>query len=101
MGPKAPEYIKGESMVGLSWGGVKQYLKTGWKAKDGGDWRQIGGEFLFVKQGEGWVCEWAHRMRNTRDHAEIGELKEVLGMGKEEVGETEVEKKVAKEADTA
>jgi hypothetical protein len=81
MGPKAPEYIKGSSMMGLSWGGVKQYLKTGWKAKDGGDWRQIGGEFLFVGKENGLVCQWAHRMRNTRDHAEIGELKGVLGMG--------------------
>lgn len=66
-----------------------QTIRTGWKARGGGDWMQVGGEFLFVKLNrvkgseEGgfvWSCEWAHRMRTTRDHAEIGELRGLLGM---------------------
>lgn len=71
-----------------------QTIKTGWKARGGGDWSQVGGEFLFVKSGkeegdEEWRCEWAHRMRTTRDHAEIDELKQLLGM---DIGETGEEK---------
>jgi hypothetical protein len=90
LGPKKPDYLGKEGMWGLSWGGAKQILRTGWKARAGGDWSQIGGEFLFVKRGgEGkglWEVEWAHRMRNTRDHAEVVELKGVLGMPVEEEG---------------
>lgn len=42
----------------------------------GGAPRQVGGEFLF----EGGKVLWCHRMRNTRDHAEIPELKQHLGL---------------------
>ncbi|TID12996.1 Clavaminate synthase-like protein [Venturia nashicola] len=82
---KEPGYLKGKTMWGLSFGGVMQTIKTGWKARGGGDWMQVGGEFLFVKDAKegatgGWNCEWAHRMRTTRDHAEVEELKELLGM---------------------
>ncbi|QDS76148.1 hypothetical protein FKW77_007375 [Venturia effusa] len=83
---KEPEYLKGKNMWGLSLGGMMQTIKTGWKARGGGDWMQIGGEFLFVKGGDEdakWGCEWAHRMRTTRDHAEIAELKGLLGMERE------------------
>ena len=87
---------------------VKQ-MKGG-KALKGGDYQQVGGEFLFEplegcvdtpspltspadereKQlgfggldgqvGEEKRVTWCHRMRNTRDHAEIPELREVLGL---------------------
>lgn len=61
-----------------------QTIRTGWKARGGGDWMQVGGEFLFVREketgDEEWRCEWAHRMRTTRDHAEVGELKKLLGI---------------------
>lgn len=46
----------------------------------GGDSWQVGGEFLFVKKGENWEVEWCHRMKTTRDHTEMGELKKVLGV---------------------
>lgn len=77
----------------------------------GGDYTQVGGEFLFeptsvgtplvtpspggatdeskqlgmqgmlgTEEAEEKVVTWCHRMRNTRDHAEIPELREVLGL---------------------
>ena len=50
----------------------------------GGAPRQVGGEFLF----EGGKVTWCKRMRNTRDHAEIPEVKQHLGLtkGNEENG---------------
>jgi hypothetical protein len=75
-----------------------------------GDMAQVGGEFLFepvnentpmsspltemdkqlgngntngalsTGEGEEKRVTWCHRMRNTRDHAEIPELREVLGL---------------------
>lgn len=68
-------------MWGLSLDGMIQTIKTGWKAKEGGDWKQIGGEFLFIEKDGHWHCEWAHRMKNTRDHAEVSELRHILGLG--------------------
>jgi len=41
-----------------------------------GDYKQNGGEYLF-EDGE---LKWCHRMKTTSDHAEIKELKEVLGL---------------------
>lgn len=46
----------------------------------GGDFRQVGGEFLF----ENGKVTWCHRMRNTRDHAEIPDLRKHLGLDGEE-----------------
>ncbi len=42
----------------------------------GGAPRQVGGEFMF----EGGKVTWCKRMRNTRDHAEIPEIKQHLGL---------------------
>jgi hypothetical protein len=67
----------------------------------GGDYQQVGGEFLFEPMGELLASPitspaeendrqlgaeeekrvtWCHRMKNTRDHVEIPELREVLGL---------------------
>lgn len=98
-------------------------MLKGGKAFQGGDYQQVGGEFLFEPTvistpvhspdggpGDGEEKQlgangntdgylqaasrhtgeeekrvtWCHRMRNTRDHAEIPELREVLGLGHEE-----------------
>jgi len=88
-------------------------LKGG-KAFQAGDMHQVGGEFLFEPlnlatpicspsdepqdkqlggfsggnlgfEGEEKRVTWCHRMRNTRDHAEIPELREVLGLDGEGV----------------
>ncbi|KIW03574.1 uncharacterized protein PV09_05329 [Verruconis gallopava] len=78
MGKDAPEYVEGKSMLKLSWDGFVNVLKQPQNAFKMGDWSQIGGEFLFIKDEEEWRCTWAHRMRTTRDHAEVRELKKVL-----------------------
>ena len=46
----------------------------------GGDFWQVGGEFLFGSDG---TVRWCHRMRNTRDHAELDQLRKELQMSGE------------------
>jgi hypothetical protein len=72
---KKPEYIQTNLFV-ASVQSVVQGLKSGNKALQGGDFKQVGGEFLF-EDGE---PVWVHRMRNTRDHCEVQTLRKVLGM---------------------
>ena len=97
-------------------------MLKGGMAFQGGDYQQVGGEFLFEPVERGTpICSpaddrndenkqlgaaaaanagngsgggageeekritWCHRMRNTRDHAEIPELREILGLGGEGV----------------
>jgi hypothetical protein len=82
MGKEPPEYIEGKSMLKLSWDGFVNVMRQPQNAFKMGDWSQIGGEFLFVRGEESgeWDCVWAHRMRTTRDHAEVRELKGQLGI---------------------
>jgi len=49
-------------------------LKAGTKIFSGGDYSLNGGEWVFEDGG----VVWGHRMRNTRDHAEVDVLREVL-----------------------
>jgi hypothetical protein len=110
LGKKRPEYAR-KGLVSILAGSIVQELKglVNGKALKGGDYRQVGGEFLFepirdisssplpppspadgqfaTPNGEGdsyfeeeKKVSWCHRMRNTRDHAEIPELREVLGL---------------------
>lgn len=74
---KKPGYIQSNLFV-TSVQSIVQSLKTGSNALKGGDFKQVGGEFLF----EDGKCVWAHRMRHTRDHAEITQVKELLGLEK-------------------
>jgi hypothetical protein len=94
MGPR-PEYMRKNMLYSMAKSlvqGLKQ-LKGGLVSK-AGDIQQVGGEFLFEpvgdmtaspmvtpvhEDGEEKKITWCHRMRNTRDHAEIPELREVLG----------------------
>ena len=69
-----PDYIKQSMLAGMG-KSILQGLKMGRKAAGGGDVRQVGGEMLF----ENGRVVWCHRMKNTRDHAEVDELKKVLG----------------------
>ncbi|KAH6686952.1 AhpC/TSA antioxidant enzyme-domain-containing protein [Plectosphaerella plurivora] len=119
MGEK-PAYIK-KSFLSMTSGGIAQGLKklTSGLATKGGDFKQVGGEFLFEPEdlvtpistpeavetnrtldsayeqqrnsgstheaedlygNEEKAVTWCHRMRTTRDHAEIPELMEVLGL---------------------
>ncbi|KAI9823773.1 MAG: hypothetical protein M1832_002330 [Thelocarpon impressellum] len=87
LGPK-PDYIR-RSFIGGTVASVIQTLRSGPDAFKGGDLRQVGGEFMFD---EGKVV-WCHRMRNTRDHAEIPELRRVLGFADVE-GDTPAKEEV-------
>ncbi|KAF2202422.1 hypothetical protein GQ43DRAFT_311980 [Delitschia confertaspora ATCC 74209] len=75
---KKPEYMQ-TGLLSSSIQSIIQGIKQGRNAMSGGDFKQVGGEFMF-EEGE---CFWVHRMRNTRDHAEIPELRKVLGLGDE------------------
>lgn len=102
MGPR-PDYMR-RGMVSSTilsiFQGLRQVPKG--KASKAGNMQQVGGEFLFEpaslsvengmivgdspvaspadEYGEVKKVTWCHRMRNTRDHAEIPELREVLGL---------------------
>ncbi|KAK5632095.1 hypothetical protein RRF57_007809 [Xylaria bambusicola] len=98
MGPR-PAYLGDKTVAHTVVSGIMQGLrqvKTGLVTKMG-DSRQVGGEFLFepasglvetpisTPDGQNEAVEektvtWCHRMRTTRDHAEIPELMEVLGL---------------------
>lgn len=94
-GPR-PDYQRRSTLFAISQSviqGLKQ-IKKGLVTK-AGDIHQIGGEFLFepmdgmavspsplatpTEEGEEKRVTWCHRMRTTRDHAEIPEIREVLG----------------------
>lgn len=76
---RSPDYMEGKGFGGVVLSGIKQVLMNPGKLFKAGDWQQVGGEFLFVREGEGWDNRWAHRMQNSRDHAEVKQIKEVLG----------------------
>lgn len=95
LGPR-PEYQR-KSMAANILHSVVQSLKQipSGRLLAGGDYQQVGGEFLFEPVGdltspvmspgeldreEEKRVTWCHRMRNTRDHAEVPELREVLGL---------------------
>ncbi|KAI9710730.1 MAG: hypothetical protein M1820_002563 [Bogoriella megaspora] len=81
LGSKKPEYIQ-RSIFGAAVQSIIQGLRSGRNALKSGDFWQVGGELMVECEGKGDVgkVSWVHRMRNTRDHAEIGELKRVLGL---------------------
>jgi len=93
LGFRKPEYIQQaawKSVVSSVWQGLS--WKHGGFATKGGDFWQVGSEWLFQKTvekgGEGssgsgkrrWEVKWCHRMQNTRDHAELPEIRRVLGL---------------------
>ncbi|MCJ1351631.1 MAG: hypothetical protein MMC33_001615 [Icmadophila ericetorum] len=75
LGPTAPEYLS-QSFFLLAVKSTIQSIMSGRKMLSGGDYSQVGGEFLF----EDGKVTWCHRMRNTRDHAEIPEIRKQLGV---------------------
>ncbi|KAH7355994.1 AhpC/TSA antioxidant enzyme-domain-containing protein [Pyrenochaeta sp. MPI-SDFR-AT-0127] len=70
-----PEYMHTNMLIN-SVQSIFQGIGTGKNALKGGDFKQVGGEFMF-EDGE---CTWAHRMRTTRGHAEVSELRGLLGL---------------------
>jgi hypothetical protein len=96
-----PAYMKHTNMCASSLRSIAQGLRQlprGLALKSGNQ-RQVGGEFLFQNtttdgsNGDAVSVTWCHRMKNTRDHAEVDELQEVLGLEK-----TAAESKPEKEA---
>lgn len=76
LGPRAPDYMR-RSVLANSLHSVVQVLRSGaTRAFKGGDIKQNGGELLF----DAAQLVWAHRMQNTRDHAELVVLKRLLGV---------------------
>ncbi|RCI09291.1 hypothetical protein L249_1476 [Ophiocordyceps polyrhachis-furcata BCC 54312] len=99
-----PAYMRKSMTKGIvdSIGQALRSVPSGLALKSG-DHRQVGGEFLFVPfkdrvgtptteeggedkeevEEERKRVSWCHRMRTTRDHAEIAEIIDVLGLGKD------------------
>ena len=75
LGPKRPDYQQ-RSILSISLESIFQGLMQGRHALKGGDFWQVGGEFL-IENGE---VLWCHRMTSTRDHTEVPELRRVLGL---------------------
>jgi len=75
LGKKKPDYIQ-SNLFATTVQSIVQVLKTGRDGLKGGDFKQVGGEFMFE---EGKVV-WCHRMRNTRDHAQVPELRRIIGL---------------------
>lgn len=76
LGDKKPDYIK-KSFAGTVVTGILDTLSNptaspGKKSQNGGEWIFVDGEL-----------RWCRRMRNTRDHVEVEELKKILDSQKE------------------
>ena len=72
---KSPQYMQ-RSVLSMAVSSFIQELKSGRNMLSGGDFRQVGGEFFF----QSGKVTWCHRMRNTRDHAEIPVVRQQLGL---------------------
>ncbi|KAF1836268.1 hypothetical protein BDW02DRAFT_567161 [Decorospora gaudefroyi] len=70
-----PQYMQTNVLIN-SVQSIFQGLSSGRKALKGGDLKQVGGEFLF-EHGE---CVWARRMKTTRDHTEVSEIRTLIGL---------------------
>ena len=74
LGDKSPRYMR-QPVLKLSGASFLQALKSGRNMLSGGDFWQVGGEFIIQSDG---TSSWCHRMKNTRDHAEVDELRKAL-----------------------
>lgn len=74
-GPTKPEY-QTSSLGQVMAKSFVQVVSAGSQALKGGSFSQVGGDFLF----EDGKPVWCHRMRNTRDHTSIPEIKRLLGL---------------------
>ncbi|MCJ1286411.1 hypothetical protein MMC26_005756 [Xylographa opegraphella] len=79
MGHKPPAYVQ-KSLFSVIVQSFYQVVSSGRRALSGGHFWQIGGEFLF----EHGDVTWCHRMRHTRDHAEVPEIRRQLRLDSEE-----------------
>ena len=75
LGSHAPDYMQ-KSIFSMAVSSFLQEIRSGRKMLSGGDYRQVGGEFLF----SGGKVTFCKRMKNTRDHAEVPEVRKHLGL---------------------
>ena len=75
LGAEKPQYMQ-RSMLSVMLQSIIQEFRSGRRMLSGGDFRQVGGEFVF-EDGRVTFC---HRMKNTRDHAEIPVVRKQLGL---------------------
>lgn len=97
LGSKDPDYIRHTLVSGVV-KSIAQGLKRigSGDVLQAGDFKQVGGEFLFEVTGGGMLLTnsqpgngalqraevtWCHRMKNTRGHAELPVLRQVLDLG--------------------
>lgn len=67
-----------ESITQTVLSSVAQTVKSGSLAFKGGDIKQLGGEFVWDKEGN---PVFAHRMKHTRDHSEISVIEQAITQG--------------------
>ena len=72
---RTPDYMQ-RSFLSMAVKSFIQEVKSGRNMLSGGDFRQVGGEFLF----QNGKVTWCRRMRNTRDHAEVPLVRQQLGL---------------------
>jgi len=83
-----PSYVK-KSLFATIVAGITQGIGAGRNSVRGGNFLQVGGEFLFVKETEDeFKCTWAHRMKTTRGHSDVETLRDLL-LGKPAAAEQE------------
>lgn len=63
------------SLLGNAFSSVADMVKSGTLAFKGGDFKQLGGDFVWDKRGKPVL---AHRMQHTRDHTEVSQLEDAL-----------------------
>jgi peroxiredoxin len=74
LGDKKPDYIKSSFLSNVGKSALSQ-LSAGRCMFQGGDIRQVGGEYLINARGD---IIWSHSMKNTADHVEVKELRKIL-----------------------
>ena len=75
LGQKKPDYFQSGLFSAITQS-ILQGIRAGTGALKGGDIKQVGGEFLFENE----RLLWSHRMKNTQDHTEVPEIRQIIGL---------------------
>lgn len=71
---RQPAYVKRGNAANIA---VSMKRNLVMPLRNPGDFKGLGGEFVV---GPGLECSFAHRMRTTRDHAELDDILKAIGM---------------------
>ena len=77
LGQKRPDYFQSGLFTAITQS-IYQGIRAGTGALKGGDIKQVGGELLV----EDDKLLWSHRMKNTQDHTEVPEIRQIIGLDK-------------------